>query len=316
MQVILAQPRSFCAGVVRAIDIVKHALEMFGPPVYVLHEIVHNGHVLSDLRKLGAIFVEQIHEIPKNSVIIFSAHGVAKSKFDEATARELTVIDATCPLVSKVHREVITHARHQREVILIGHPDHVEVQGTLGQYASISQQGIYVVSNKHEAEEIRVYNPNQLGYVTQTTLSIFDTEEIINILKKRFPNISGPRKDDICYATQNRQQAVVEMINDIDILLVVGAQNSSNTNRLKELGANKGVPSYLIQSAADIDRRWLNPQSRIGITAGASTPDYLVIEVVELLKSLNPTELIEQEAIPENVSFPLPQILRSFQKDY
>jgi len=310
MQVILAQPRSFCAGVVRAIDIVKHALKLFGPPVYVLHEIVHNGYVLEDLRKLGAIFVEQINEIPVNSVIVFSAHGVAQSRFEEANARKLTIIDATCPLVTKVHREVIAFARNGQEVILIGHPNHVEVQGTLGQYLPYSQDGIYVVSTPEEAATVRVRDPEKLGYVTQTTLSMYDTEAIIQILQSRFPSIQGPRKDDICYATQNRQQAVVDIIPDIDILLVVGAQNSSNSNRLRELGEDRGVPSYLIQSADHIHPTWFKPHASIGITAGASTPDYLVEGVVDYLKTIGAKRIRENITTPENVFFPLPQILK------
>ncbi len=310
MQVILAQPRSFCAGVVRAIDIVKHALKLFGPPVYVLHEIVHNGYVLEDLRKLGAIFVAQIHEIPVNSVIVFSAHGVAQSKFEEAQARNLTVIDATCPLVTKVHKEVIAFARNGQEVILIGHPNHVEVQGTLGQYLPYAQDEIHIISTPQEAATVRVRDPENLGYVTQTTLSIYDTEAIIQILHSRFPSIQGPRKDDICYATQNRQQGVVDIIPDIDILLVVGAQNSSNSNRLRELGENRGVPSYLIQSVDQIQPAWFKPHTSIGITAGASTPEYLVKGVVDYLKTLGAKRVKEATATPENVFFPLPQILR------
>jgi len=310
MQVFLAQPRSFCAGVVRAIHIVEHALDLFGAPVYVLHEIVHNKHVIQDLERKGAIFVEELTQIPEKSVTIFSAHGVAQSRVTKAKERQLNIIDATCPLVTKVHREVIGHARAKREVILIGHPEHVEVLGTLGQYPQTQEGGIYVVSDVPEAETITVKNPDNLGFVTQTTLSVFDTEAIIKVLRSRFPHIKGPRKDDICYATQNRQQAVLDMADSIDILLVVGSLNSSNTNRLREVGESMGLASHLIQHANEIRPDWFQRHSRVGITAGASTPEYLVQEVIQKLETLGADRVEEVPALPEQVTFPLPSIFK------
>ena len=305
----MIQPRGFCAGVVRAVDIVTSALKMYGPPVYVLHEIVHNRRVVSDLEKEGAIFVERLDEIPDNQTVIFSAHGVSYQRELAAKRRNLHVIDATCPLVSKVHREVTQHSRYDREVILIGHEGHVEVNGTLGRYHS-RQGGIYLVQNEEEVAALKVKDPSNLGYVTQTTLSQFDTEKIIDALKERFPAIKGPNKDDICYATQNRQNALVEMANKVDLFLVVGAKNSSNSNRLREVGESMGVPSYLIQSVNEIDEHWFHPGLKIGITAGASTPEVIVQEVVERLKEIGATKFEQIVNEVENVHFPLPSELK------
>lgn len=314
MQVKLAQPRSFCAGVVRAIDIVEKALQVFGTPVYVLHEIVHNRFVVSDLETKGAIFVEEIERIPDRSTIIFSAHGVAQARVEQAQKKQLNIIDATCPLVAKVHREVVDHASRAREVVLIGHEGHVEVTGTLGQYDTGSGGQIYLVQSVEDAQQLEVNSPENLGYVTQTTLSMFDTEEIIAALKKRFPKIQGPRKDDICYATQNRQQAVIQLSEEVELLLVVGAKNSSNTNRLREVGEKHGLDAYLIQSAADIQASWFSPEIKVGITAGASTPEHLVQGVIDRLKEMGANSVQELDAEPERVIFPLPQELREAMK--
>lgn len=310
MQITLAQPRSFCAGVVRAIDIVKTTLEFYRPPIYVLHEIVHNRRVVESLEAEGAIFTETLAEIPDGAVVIFSAHGVSNARFSEAQRKNLQIIDATCPLVSKVHREVATHARHHREVILIGHPNHVEVIGTLGRYEQSQGGGIYVVQNIEEAQSIQVKNPEQVGYVTQTTLSINDTQKIIEVLQKRFPKLIAPAKGDICYATQNRQQGILEMIPNIDLLLIVGAKNSSNCNRLKEIGVEHGIPSYLIPGVADIQKEWFQNNPRIGLSAGASTPELVVQEVLNTLKKMGVQKMHELPAEPEQVTFTLPSPLK------
>ena len=310
MDVVIAQPRGFCAGVVRAIEIVESALEIYGPPVYVLHEIVHNKRVLEDLEPRGAIFTENLDEVPEGAPLVLSAHGVASSKIEAARKRGLNVIDATCPLVTKVHTQVVRHARQAREVVLIGHRGHVEVNGTVGHYDSSLGGAIYLVETVEDVDRLQVRNPQDLAYVTQTTLSIDDTREIITALKKRFPEISGPRKDDICYATQNRQIAVKKMVDEVDILIVVGAQNSSNSNRLREVGQQRGLQAHLVQDANHLDPSWFPENARVGLTAGASAPEVLVEEVIEKLREFGLSTVKHMEAEPEGVIFPLPLALR------
>ena len=275
-QVLLAKPRGFCAGVERAIEIVERALKIYGPPVYVRHEIVHNRHVVDSLRAKGAVFVEELNEIPDGAMTVFSAHGVARSVEDEAARRDLPVIDATCPLVTKVHNQGRHHVRKDREVILIGHAGHPEVEGTRGQIPG----GIHLVATAEDVDKLNVADADQLAYVTQTTLSVDDTRVVIEALKQRFPNIVGPDVKDICYATQNRQQAVRGIASEVDLLLVVGASNSSNSNRLREIGAQMNIPSYLIDDATSLKAEWLEGVSRIGLTAGASAPEELVQGVI------------------------------------
>jgi 4-hydroxy-3-methylbut-2-enyl diphosphate reductase len=310
MDVVLAQPRGFCAGVYRAIEIVERALEIYGPPVYVLHEIVHNQRVVEDLKSRGAIFTEDLNDVPAGSNLIFSAHGVATEKSNQALERKLNIIDATCPLVTKVHRQVERHAKGAREVILIGHERHVEVNGTMGHYDKKWGGNIYLVESVDDVAKLQVKNPSDLAYETQTTLSIDDTKQIIDALRKRFPAIGGPRKDDICYATQNRQMAVKQMMDDIDLLIVVGARNSSNSNRLREVGEKKGLEAYLVQDAEDLNKSWFNKSPRVGLTAGASAPEVLVQEVLEKLKQFGVSNIIDMESDPEDVTFPLPMSLR------
>ena len=308
MNVILSQPRGFCAGVIRAIEIVEQALAIHGSPVYVLHEIVHNAHVVERLRSLGAVFVERLDDVPPGSVTIFSAHGVAKRSVDMAAARRLRVIDATCPLVTKVHVQGQRYAGEGREVIIVGHAGHPEVEGTRGQVPGRT----HVLSTVAEVEALQVADPARVSYVTQTTLSVDDTRAVVDALKRRFPAIVGPGLDDICYATQNRQNAVREMSSDVDILLVVGAMNSSNSNRLREVGEQSGVVSHLIESAADIDPSWFASGARIGVTAGASAPELLVQEVVERLKALGVAATVTEMAGKiESTVFPLPPGLAS-----
>jgi 4-hydroxy-3-methylbut-2-enyl diphosphate reductase len=309
MEVILAKPRGFCAGVVRAVEIVEAALETYGPPVYVLHEIVHNQHVVADLQTRGAIFVERLEDVPMGATTIFSAHGVATSIVNHAVDRKLSIVDATCPLVTKVHLEVERHARAGREVILIGHAGHPEVNGTLGQYDRQFGGDIYLVQTVADVEQLQVKNPHELAFVTQTTLSVEDTRRIIQALQQRYPNITGPRKNDICYATQNRQNAVRELSGKIDMLLVVGARNSSNSNRLREVGHQIGIPAYLLQDASELNESWLNADMRIGITAGASTPEILVQGVLEKLRRLGVNQVMEMDAEAEAVAFRLPESL-------
>ena len=310
MEVLLAQPRGFCAGVVRAIEIVETALEIYGPPVYVLHEIVHNQRVVEDLRSRGAIFTDDLDEIPNGANLIFSAHGVATAKVNETRGRNLNVIDATCPLVTKVHLQVARHAREPREVVLIGHHHHVEVNGTLGHYDKSFGGDIYLIETVDDVAALEVKNPDKVAYVTQTTLSVDDTKEIINALQERFPSIVGPRKDDICYATQNRQQSVKQLSDSVDILIVVGARNSSNSNRLREVGENRGLRSYLVQDAEDLEESWFVGSRSVGVTAGASAPEILVHEVLEKLRSFGISKVREMEAEPEGVTFPLPSSLK------
>lgn len=314
LQVTLANPRSFCAGVVRAIEIVEKALKIYGSPVYVLHEIVHNKHVVDSLRAQGAIFVETLEEVPEGETIIFSAHGVSRERIEQAQQKYLNIIDATCPLVTKVHREVDRYARKAKEVILIGHAGHVEVEGTLGQYDRQWGGDIYLVQNVEDVYRLKVKNPENLGYVTQTTLSFYDTQKIIRALKKRFPLISSPKKNDICYATQNRQQAVIELAEKVDVLLVVGAKNSSNANRLREVGEERGISSYLIEDADELQEEWISPDTHIGITAGASTPEKLVRGVLNKLRVKGVAKVTEMQAAPETIVFPLPAQVRSSDK--
>lgn len=309
MQIILANPRGFCAGVDRAITIVERALELFGAPVYVRHEVVHNRYVVNRLKELGAIFIEEIHEVPDDSILIFSAHGVSKAVRDEAKRRQLRIFDATCPLVTKVHMEVARASYRGEEVILIGHAGHIEVDGTMGQYSNPAG-GIYLVESIEDVENLQVKNDSHLCFTTQTTLSVDDTAEIIEALKNRFPNIRSPRKNDICYATTNRQQAVKQLSSQADIVLVVGSKNSSNSNRLAELARRNSKNAYLIDYASDINLEWLTNARRIGVTAGASAPDILVKQVIDHLKSLGCTSMIETEGISENITFEIPKELR------
>ncbi len=311
MDVLLANPRGFCAGVDRAIEIVERALESFGAPIYVRHEVVHNRFVVEGLRVRGAVFVDELDEVPNGATVIFSAHGVSQDVRAEATRRQLNVFDATCPLVTKVHMEVIRHCKAGREVVLIGHAGHPEVEGTLGQWRRTEVGGdIFLVETPEDVARLQVRDPNQLAYVTQTTLSVDDTQAVIDALRARFPALVGPRHDDICYATQNRQDAVKKLGQQCDLVLVVGSPNSSNSNRLRELAEKQGVPAYLIDGAENIDRRWLKGHSRIGVTAGASAPESLVLEVIERLREWGAVKVRELEGQQENVTFALPKELR------
>jgi 4-hydroxy-3-methylbut-2-enyl diphosphate reductase len=305
MKVLLAKPRGFCAGVDRAIEIVERALEVFGAPVYVRHEIVHNRHVVESLRAKGAVFVEELSEVPDGVPVIFSAHGVAKSVWEDARRRGLKTIDATCPLVLKVHQEVARDHREGYELILIGHAGHPEVIGTLGQIPD----KFHLVSSVRDVERLSIENPDRLSYVTQTTLSVDECRDIVEALHRRFPKIKGPRQEDICYATQNRQDAVKELARRTDALLILGAPNSSNSNRLKEVGERCGIPSYLIESAGDIEPAWLQGLSAIGVTAGASAPEVLVQGVVDYLKAHGAASVEELQVVDENVEFLLPKEL-------
>ncbi|AIL65514.1 4-hydroxy-3-methylbut-2-enyl diphosphate reductase [Rickettsiales bacterium Ac37b] len=305
MQVILAKPRGFCAGVERAIKIVELALEKYGRPVYVRHEIVHNKYVVDQLKSKGAIFVNSLDEIPENSITIFSAHGVSEQVEIEAHNRNLSIIDATCPLVTKVHKEAQRNEEQDRQIILIGHRGHPEVEGTSGRV----KQEVIIVSSIEEVAQINVKDPSKLSYVTQTTLSVDDTKTIIDKLKTRFPLIQGPELKDICYATQNRQNAVRELSKKVDIILVIGAINSSNSNRLKDLGNEMGIPSYLINNYHDINNDWLKDVSTIGITAGASAPEILVEEVINYLNTLTEVTTYDLDGIDENIKFKLPKEL-------
>lgn len=309
MQIILANPRGFCAGVDRAITIVERAIELFGAPVYVRHEVVHNRYVVNRLKQLGAIFIEDINEVPDNTILIFSAHGVSKAVREEAKQRKLRIFDATCPLVTKVHMEVARSSYRGEEVILIGHAGHIEVDGTMGQYNN-PQGGIYLIESTEDVNKLKIKDENHLCFTTQTTLSVDDTAEIIAALKQRFPNIRSPRKNDICYATTNRQQAVKQLSSRADIVLVVGSKNSSNSNRLAELARRSSKNAYLIDYASDIQQEWLVNARTIGVTAGASAPDILVQQVIEHLKGLGCTSLIETDGILENITFEIPKELR------
>jgi 4-hydroxy-3-methylbut-2-enyl diphosphate reductase len=310
MQVQLANPRGFCAGVDRAIDIVDRALELFGPPIYVRHEVVHNRYVVETLRNKGAVFVEELDEVPDGATVIFSAHGVSLAVREEAKRRGLTVFDATCPLVTKVHMEVARHARAGREVVLIGHAGHPEVEGTMGQYDRAAGGEIYLVETPDDVASLQVNNPEELAYVTQTTLSMDDARIIIEALRKRFPAIIGPKRDDICYATQNRQDAVKQLAQDSDVVLVVGSPNSSNSNRLRELATRLGKRAYLIDNAADLQRDWFEGVTKVGITAGASAPEVLVDGVVAKLREWGVAEVEEASGQREEMMFPLPKALQ------
>lgn len=310
MKLRLANPRGFCAGVDRAIDIVERAITLFGAPIFVRHEVVHNRHVVDRLRDMGAVFVQELHEVPDGATVIFSAHGVSKAVEDEAKRRGLAVFDATCPLVTKVHMEVRRYGREGRDVILIGHDGHPEVEGTLGRFDPAQGGQIRLVESMADAETIDVSDPSRLAFVTQTTLSVDDTAEIVATLQRRFPGLATPRKEDICYATQNRQDAVKELLREADLLLVVGSVTSSNSNRLVELGVRAGVPAYLIDGAADLRREWLDGRHCIGLTAGASAPEVLVQEVVEKLGEWGVERPRELDGQREHVVFALPRELR------
>lgn len=309
-QIKLANPRGFCAGVDRAIDIVNRALDVFGAPIYVRHEVVHNKFVVDSLRERGAIFVEEVDQVPDDVILIFSAHGVSRAVRSEAENRGLKIFDATCPLVTKVHIEVTRYSREGRECILIGHEGHPEVEGTMGQYNTDKGGQIYLVEDEGDVDALIVKNPNALAYVTQTTLSMDDTAKVIDALRKKFPNIQGPRKDDICYATTNRQDAVRQLALECDLVLVVGSPNSSNSNRLRELAERCGTEAYLIDGPEDINPEWIKNRSCIGITAGASAPEVLVRQVIEKLQKCGATIPQELDGTPENISFSLPKELR------
>ena len=302
-EVLLAQPRGFCAGVDRAIEIVERALVEFGAPIYVRHEIVHNAYVVDDLRRKGAVFIEELDDVPTGNTVIFSAHGVSKEVQAEAEARGLHVFDATCPLVTKVHVEVAKMRREGREIIMIGHAGHPEVEGTMGQV----EQGMYLVEAVGDVERLQVTNPDMLAYVSQTTLSVDDTADIIAALKRKFPNISEPKKGDICYATTNRQEAVKFMAPQVEVVIVVGSPNSSNSNRLREVAEKKGVAAYMVDNASQINPAWLEGKSRIGVTAGASAPEVLVRVVIDRLKDLGAKSVRPLAGVEENITFPMPK---------
>ena len=310
MQIKLANPRGFCAGVDRAIDIVNRALELFDPPIYVRHEVVHNKFVVNDLRQRGAIFVDELDEVPDGSIVIFSAHGVAQTVRKNATDRGLKVFDATCPLVTKVHLEVARYSADGSECVLIGHKGHPEVEGTMGQYDHRRGGDIYLVENEQDVTNLVVRDASRFSYVTQTTLSMDDTAKVIDALREQFPQIQGPRKNDICYATQNRQDAVKQLAAECEVLLVVGSPNSSNSNRLRELGERMGAKAYLVDNASEIRGEWLQGINRVGVTAGASAPEVLVKEVVQCLVDLGGQTPQEVQGTEENVVFSLPQELR------
>jgi 4-hydroxy-3-methylbut-2-enyl diphosphate reductase len=310
MNIYLANPRGFCAGVDRAIEIVERALEIFSAPIYVRHEVVHNRYVVSNLIKKGAVFVEELDEIPDGATAIFSAHGVSQQVRNEAKNRKLRIFDATCPLVTKVHLEVARHAKNTEDVILIGHAGHPEVEGTLGQYIDNPDSQIYLIETVEDVAALQVKNPDALAYVTQTTLSVDDTKNIIDALRSKFTNIQGPRKDDICYATQNRQDAVRALADKTDVFLVIGSANSSNSNRLRELAEKQNVNAYLIDGVEDINQAWFENATSIGVTAGASAPEILVQEVITRLEKLFETTIITNEKATENVHFQLPKELR------
>ncbi len=305
MQVLLANPRGFCAGVDRAIEIVERALKIHGAPIYVRHEVVHNKYVVNDLRTKGAVFVEDLAEVPEGATLVFSAHGVSQAVRREAEARGLNVFDATCPLVTKVHVEVAKMHEGRREIIMIGHAGHPEVEGTMGQAAG----RMYLVESVEDVAGLKVENPHNLAFVTQTTLSVDDARSITESLRRRFPDIVGPKKDDICYATQNRQDAVKSLAKRCDVVIVVGSPNSSNSNRLREVAANLGVPSYMLDNVADLDPQWVAGRKVIGVTAGASAPEVLVAAVIERLRALGAESVSELDGISERVTFPLPKAL-------
>ena len=310
MDIVLANPRGFCAGVDRAIDIVNRALEVFGGPVYVRHEVVHNRHVVDDLRTRGAVFVDELAEVPDDAIVIFSAHGVSRAVQEEAEGRGLQVFDATCPLVTKVHVEVAAFSAAGRECVLIGHAGHPEVEGTMGRYDTSHGGKIYLIEDEEQAASLEVSDPASLAFVTQTTLSVDDTAKVIDALRAKFPEIQGPRKDDICYATQNRQDAVKSLADEVDLVLVVGSTNSSNSNRFRELAERCGASAYLIDDASMIDPQWLLGKPRIGVTAGASAPELLVKEVVDTLRDHGGLAVRDLDGREENITFSLPKELR------
>lgn len=305
MQVLLANPRGFCAGVDRAIEIVERAIQLHGAPIYVRHEVVHNKFVVDDLRKKGAVFVEELDEVPAGATLIFSAHGVSQAVRRDAESRGLRVFDATCPLVTKVHVEVAKMREHGREIIMIGHKGHPEVQGTMGQ----SERGMYLVEGPEDVAVLKVKDENNLAFVTQTTLSVDDAQRTIDALQARFPKIVGPKRDDICYATQNRQDAVKTLAKQCDVVIVVGSPNSSNSNRLREVAQNQGVPAYMVDNAGELKVEWLANKTKIGITAGASAPEILVQQVIDRLKTLGAERVSNVDGIEERVTFPLPRAL-------
>jgi 4-hydroxy-3-methylbut-2-enyl diphosphate reductase len=311
MEILLANPRGFCAGVDRAIEIVERALDIFGPPIYVRHEVVHNKYVVDDLAKKGAVFVEELFEVPDGTTVIFSAHGVSKAVRREAEERGLKIFDATCPLVTKVHMEVTHYLRDGRETILIGHAGHPEVQGTLGQWEAGAGNGakMYLVEGPEDVRRLTVEDPENLAFVTQTTLSMDDTADVIDALRKRFPSITGPRKDDICYATQNRQDAVKLLAPDCDVFVVVGSPSSSNSNRLRELASKLGTTAYLVDNADELQREWFDGATRVGITAGASAPEILVQAVLSRLKTWGGSLVEEKAGKQERVVFSVPKSL-------
>jgi len=311
MDVLLANPRGFCAGVDRAIEIVERALETFGAPIYVRHEVVHNRFVVERLRTKGAVFVDELHEVPDGSTVIFSAHGVSQAVRSEAGERGLRVFDATCPLVTKVHMEVSRYARDGRDVVLIGHAGHPEVEGTMGRFDTSNGGHMHLVENVEQAGKLEVRDPARLAFVTQTTLSVDDTAAIVSALRERFPTLASPRREDICYATQNRQDAVKELIATCDVLLVVGSITSSNSNRLRELAERAGRPGYLIDDASFLKREWFEGKAAVGITAGASAPEELVQQVVARLKEWGGTAAEELRGVEEHVVFSLPRALRT-----
>lgn len=310
MQIKLANPRGFCAGVDRAIDIVNRALDVFGAPIYVRHEVVHNKFVVESLKQRGAIFVDELHDVPDDVIVIFSAHGVAQAVRKEAADRGLKVFDATCPLVTKVHMEVAQYSNKGMECILIGHEGHPEVEGTMGQYDRANGGEIYLVEDEQDVENLVVKDADNLAYVTQTTLSMDDTARVIDSLKSKFPNISGPRKDDICYATQNRQDAVKQLALECDLVLVVGSPNSSNSNRLRELAERCGATAYLVDGVSDLDKSWFDGAKSVGITAGASAPEVLVKDIIKGLCDMGASAPMEIAGREENISFSLPKELR------
>lgn len=310
MQIKLANPRGFCAGVDRAIEIVNRALDVFGPPIYVRHEVVHNKFVVENLRNRGAVFVEELDQVPDDTIVIFSAHGVSQAVRKEAENRGLKVFDATCPLVTKVHMEVVRYSRDGHECILIGHEGHPEVEGTMGQYDDSNGGAIYLVEDEADVAALQVRDPEALHFVTQTTLSMDDTSKVIDALRAKFPHIQGPRKNDICYATQNRQDAVKELADQCDLVLVVGSPNSSNSNRLRELAERMGTPGYLIDGAEDMQREWFDGVQRIGITAGASAPEVLVRGVIQQLRDWGAEPEVELDGREESITFSMPKELR------
>jgi 4-hydroxy-3-methylbut-2-enyl diphosphate reductase len=314
MKVLLANPRGFCAGVDRAIDIVERAVELFGAPIYVRHEVVHNRFVVDRLRGLGAVFVDELDEVPDGATVIFSAHGVSNAVEQEATRRGLAVFDATCPLVTKVHMEVGRYARDGLDVILIGHAGHPEVEGTMGRFDTAAGGRIHLVETVADAERLAVRDPGRLAVVTQTTLSVDDTALVMTALRERFPALATPRKEDICYATQNRQDAVKQLVGQCDVIVVVGSQSSSNSNRLREIATTRGIPGYLVDGADDLKREWFEGKKAAGVTAGASAPETLVGQVVARLREWGGQEPVEVVGREENVVFGLPQALRQIAK--